>query len=310
MSDAAPSEEVRPGRAEFPVPANVLASVAKSMSGERQAWLAGLPERVDDLARRWGLEVSEPFQPGGSSSWVAPAHDAAGRDTVLKVAWSHTEARDEAEGLAAFSGKGAVKVYAFEHDGPTTALLLERCRPGDDLRSRPEDEQHEVIAELLNRLRRVPLPAVHRFRPLSVMCDAWAEHAAGLHAAHPEILDPGMVRAGLDLFRTLPQTATEAVLLCTDLHAGNVLSGARRPWLLIDPKPYVGDPHYDVVQHLLNCTSSLQRDPHGLVRRVAGLAGLDPARVQQWLFARCVQECPTSPALAPLARRLAPGTSL
>lgn len=304
------SEEIRPDRTRFPVPTNLLTSVAKSESGEMQGWMAGLSERVTDLARRWGLDLSEPFQPGGSGSWVAPARDAAGRDAVLKVGWTHTEARDEADGLTIFGGEGAVEVYAFEHDGPTTALLLERCRPGHELRTRPEDEQHEVVAELLNRLWQVPLPVTHQFRPLGVMCDEWANHAASLHAAHPEILDPGLVRVGLDLFRTLPQTATEAVLLCTDLHAGNVLSGARRPWLLIDPKPYVGDPHYDVVQHLLNCTSSLQRDPHRLVRRVAGLAGLDPDRVQQWLFARCIQECPSWPALAPLARRIAPDTTL
>ena len=41
--------------------------------------------------------------------------------------------------------------------------------------------------------------------------------------------------------------------------------GQRRPWLLIDPKPYVGDPHYDVLQHLLNCDRLLD-DPIGLVR--------------------------------------------
>ena len=80
------------------------------------------------------------------------------------------------------------------------------------------------------------------------------------------------------------------MLLFTDLHAGNVLAGRRRPWLLIDPKPYVGDPHYDVLQHLL-CTTSLQADPVGLLTEVADLAGLDAGRVRQWLFARCVQEC-------------------
>ena len=76
-----------------------------------------------------------------------------------------------------------------------------------------------------------------------------------------------------------------------------MLSGERRPWLLIDPKPYVGDPHYDVVQHLLNCKRSLQADPIGLLTKVADLAGLDAGRVRQWLLARCVQEslCDGSP---------------
>jgi len=69
-----------------------------------------------------------------------------------------------------------------------------------------------------------------------------------------------------------------------------VLSGERCPWLLIDPKPYVGDPHYDVLQHLLNCNRSLQADPIGLLTEVADRAGLDAGQVRQWLFARCVQE--------------------
>jgi streptomycin 6-kinase len=122
------------------------------------------------------------------------------------------------------------------------------------------------------------------------MADAWvAEAEAGL-AAHPGRLDAGLAREGLALFRELSRPGPADVLLLTDLHAGNVLSGERRPWLLIDPKPYVGDPHYDVLQHLLNCDESLRSDPIGLLTEVADQAGLDPARVRQWLFARCVQE--------------------
>src|SRR5206468_8952351 len=109
-------------------------------------------------------------------------------------------------------------------------------------------------------------------------------------AAGPARLDTGLARDGLALFRELSRTGPTGVLLFTDLHAGNVLSGERRPWLLIDPKPYVGDPHYDVLQHLLNCNESLRANPIGLLTHVADLAGLDAGRVKQWLFARCVQQ--------------------
>ena len=95
------------------------------------------------------------------------------------------------------------------------------------------------------------------------------------------------------------------MLLYTDLHAGNVLAGARDAWLLIDPKPYVGDPHYDVLQHLLNCNESLRADPVGLLTEIADLAGLDADRVRQWLFARCVQESVCWPEVAPVAKALA-----
>ena len=222
---------------------------------------------------------------------------------MLKVAWRHTEALHEAEGLAAVGGKGAVEVYAFEHMAPaprgsladgetgdTTAMLLERCRPGIELRQRPETEQHVVITDLLRTVWSVNLPADHPFRPLSLMADEWADAAEARLVANPSLLDAGLARDGLTLFRALSRSGPAPVLLCTDIHAGNVLSGERRPWLLIDPKPYVGDPHYDVLQHLLNCNESLQKDPLTLVGRVSDLAGLDPERVRQWLFARCVEE--------------------
>jgi streptomycin 6-kinase len=263
------------------------------------AWLAALPERVEDLTARWGLKLGQPFEPGGNCSWVAPGTDADGREIVLKVAWRHTEALHEAEGLAALGGRGAVEVYRFEHMAPagsdeaaddTTAMLLERCRPGAELRGRPEAEQHVVVTDLLQSVWAVDLPFGHPFRPLSTMADEWAVQAAVRLAAEPARLDEGLAHEGLARFRELARPAPTDALLFTDLHAGNVLSGERRPWLLIDPKPYVGDPHYDVLQHLLNCNASLQADPIALLTTVADLAGLDAARVHDWLFARCVVE--------------------
>ncbi len=140
------------------------------------------------------------------------------------------------------------------------------------------------------------------------MADDWVVHAETQLAADPGRLDVGLAREGLALFRELSRTAPTEVLLFTDLHAGNVLAGGRRPWLLIDPKPYVGDPHYDVVQHLLNCNGSLQSDPSLLLSEVADLAGLDAERVRHWLFARCVIDLlgdgPPWPALDLISRQL------
>ncbi|MGH9250384.1 MAG: aminoglycoside phosphotransferase family protein [Acidimicrobiales bacterium] len=275
----------------------------------RVEWLAALPDRVEELTALWGLDLGEPFEPGGNCSWVAPGTDRDGREVVLKVAWQHTESLHEAEGLAALAGHGAVEVHAFEHlDSDTTAMLLERCRPGTELRGRPETEQHVVVTDLLRSVWAVDLPSDHPFRPLSVMADDWVVRAEARLAADPGRLDSGLAREGLALFRELSRTGPTEVLLFTDLHAGNVLSGERRPWLLIDPKPFVGDPHYDVLQHLLNCDGSLQVDPIGLLTEVADLAGLDAGRVRQWLFARCVQESlgegPPWPALDVVLHRL------
>jgi streptomycin 6-kinase len=72
---------------------------------------------------------------------------------------------------------------------------------------------------------------------------------------------------------------------------------------VIDPKPYVGDPAYDTVQHLLNC-ERVRSDPLALVRRMADLLDLDRERVRLWLFARSVQELLEWPNLADVARQL------
>ena len=98
--------------------------------------------------------------------------------------------------------------------------------------------------------------------------------------------DAGLVREGLRLFEELPQPAPADVLLATDLHAGNVLRARREPWLVIDPKPFVGDPAYDATQHLLNCAARLRSDPHGTIRRFADLLGVDHERTHLWTFAR------------------------
>jgi streptomycin 6-kinase len=258
---------------------------------EREDWLRRLPDVIDDLCRRWRLTLGAPFEPGGNCSWVAPGTDADGRDVVLKVAWVHSESRDEAEGLALLAGDGAATVYAYEHvDDQTVAMLLERCRPGTELRGLPEPEQDVVIGDLLRRLWAAPLPAGHRFRPLSDMVDEWVDRAEELLADEPGRVDAGIARQGFAQFRELARTGPGPVLLWTDLHAGNVLAGTRDPWQMIDPKPYLGDPHYDVLQHLINCRDRLIADPFGLISRIAALTDLDPDRIAEWMRARCVIE--------------------
>jgi streptomycin 6-kinase len=291
--------------AAFALPANLVQSARSDPFPQRREWLRLLPAVVAELAERWSLRLGEPYQPGGQCAWVAPAQNAAGRDLVLKVGWRHDEAEDEAAGLRAWSGRGAVRLHEADVFGSTSALLLERCHPGTTLgQALPEPEQDVVIAALLRRLWSAPVdgPA---FRPLQAMCDAWANEFEAKLAASTGLLDPEMARAGLELLRGLPATAERQALLCTDLHAGNVLAAQREPWLVIDPKPYVGDPTYDVVQHMLNCEERLIADPRGLARRMAELLDLDPDRVTAWLFARCVQESLDQPALRVIAVSLA-----
>jgi len=284
------------------LPARLAGYVAGVTDPARQRWVERLPDVIGQMAEQWELELGEPFEPGGACAWVAPARSASGERLVLKVGWVHPEASHEAAGLLFWNGNGTVRLHASELLGDCVAMLLERCEPGAMLAEVPEPDQDEILCELLPRLWREP-PVGHDFPSLQEMCERWArEYEAKTDRPR---LDPGIERAGIELFRTLPGSADRQVLLATDLHAQNVLAAQREPWLAIDPKPHVGDPVFDLLQHMINC-QRVVTDPAGLARRHAELAGLDAERLLLWLFARCVQESPEWPELAEVAVRLAP----
>jgi streptomycin 6-kinase len=219
-----------------------------------------------------------------SCAWVAPAVRDDGTAAVLKLAMPHFEGEHEIQGLRFWDGDPTVRL--LEADEDASAMLLERCEPGTHLRELPELEQDQVVAGLLRRLWRRP-PARHSFRPLSALMAYWSAETLSQSGSWP---DEGLVREGLRLLQELSLNAPAEVLLATDLHAGNVLAAQREPWLVIDPKPFVGDPAYDATQHLLNCRERLLRDPKGTIGRFADLLQVDSDRMRLWTFARATAE--------------------
>jgi streptomycin 6-kinase len=284
----------------FIVPDDLARAAAHEGRGD---WLAGLPALVAQVAADWRIGVGDPFLPGGATAWVAPARDQAGRDLVLKVCWRHPEAAHEADGLRTWAGAGAIRLYRADELAEAMVLLLERCRPGTLLRASPAHEHDLVIASLLPRLWIKPPPG-DRFRPLSEMCDYWADRYEQRSPAERGCVPAQVAEEGIRLLRRLPRSGGDALLLHTDLHAGNVLAAEREPWLAIDPKPYVGDPTYDVTQHIFNGVFIEGADAGVLASRMASLLDLDPDRVLRWLFARAVEASPYWAGMADLARTL------
>ena len=265
------------------IPEKLLAACRGS--NERQHWLGGLADVVDELLDIWSLRIAAP-RPSteATCAWVVPVERRDGASAVLKIGLPHLEARDEGPGLRFWAGEPTVRL--LEYIGEYNALLLERCDPGTSLREWPEAYQDEVIANMLKRLRRTPPPS-GEFRHLSVMTAYWSNETNAQASAWP---DPGLVQEGQRVFEELSRPAEDNVLLATDLHAGNVLASQRTPWLVIDPKPFVGDPAYDATQHLLNCQARLRAKPQGTIRRFADQAQVDAERLQLWLFARAAAE--------------------
>ncbi|HWO11008.1 MAG TPA: aminoglycoside phosphotransferase family protein [Polyangiaceae bacterium] len=245
-----------------------------------RAWLACLPGRVSELMQRWSLRFDA--EQGGAlatCSFVAFVRRADGTPAALKLGLPHMEAEHELAGLRFWQGRPVVRV--LESDGH--ALLLERCEPGTPLSTRSDLEQDCVIATLLRQLWAAAPAAPHPFRPLLEMARYWTDAALERQQLWPDV---GLARAGIERFLWLAQPRASDVLLATDLHAGNVLAARREPWLLIDPKPFVGDAAYDATQHLLNGPRRLAGDPSGIVTSFSDRLEVSAERVQSWLFAR------------------------
>lgn len=257
---------------------------ACSGSRERRDWLERLPALLHEISGRWSISVQSDRPFDASAAWVAPALTAGRTPAVLKLPFPHMEAEGEIAGLSFWAGDPTVVL--FDADPDSGAMLMERCVPGVSLRSVAEPEQDRVIAKLLHRLWRTPADG-GAFRSLAHMVRQWCAETLSDASQWP---DPDLVSRGLRTFEELAASSMDEVLLATDLHAGNVLSAERHPWLVIDPKPFVGDRAFDATQHLMNCRGRLHTDAVGTIGRFARLLDLDVNCVQGWLFARLAAE--------------------
>ena len=254
------------------------------------AWLDALPRLVEECASEWGLELGPPFE-DLHISYVAPATLPDGTRAVLKITFPEAEGEHEADALAHWNGDGAVRLLA--HDRERRALVLERCEPGTKLWHVEEAEANAVVAALLRRLWRRPQPG-HEFRLLAHEVEEWAAYIPARWHALGRPFEQELVDRALTALRSLPPSQGELVVVHQDLHGGNVLRAEREPWLVIDPKPLVGEREFDVASLLRDRRDELVRDPapeRRMKRRldqVADELDLDRERAREWAIAHAL----------------------
>ncbi|MDQ3778447.1 MAG: aminoglycoside phosphotransferase family protein [Actinomycetota bacterium] len=239
-----------------------------------RAWIDHLPRLVVECSERWGIELEEPVET--PHSLVVPAGDV-----VLKLnAPSHYEADHEADALAVWAGAGAARLLA--RDDARRALLLERCRPGTRLWDAGGDAP-AVVADILPRLAR-SLDAPHPFRLLADEAERWAEEVPERYDRSGRPFERRVLELAVDVFRSADTSA--ASLVNQDLHGGNILRAEREPWLVIDPKPLVGERELDAVGLLRN--AALRREPLDRWLDVLAALGLDRDRARGWGIAHAL----------------------
>jgi streptomycin 6-kinase len=231
---------------------------------------------------RWALVPAGPPFEGGHASAAYPVTRRDGAAAVLKIQVPHRESEHEADALELLDGDGAVRL--LERDDERHALLLERLVPGTPLTGR--DDALDVILGLLPRHWK---PAGDPIHTLADEAAWWASYVEQEWEELGRPCERRLLDAALQSMRELPPTQGEQVLVNQDLHPGNVLAAEREPWLLIDPKPLVGEREFSAAPVVRARELGHSRaQVLGRLDRVTGELGLDRERARGWTIAQSV----------------------
>jgi streptomycin 6-kinase len=246
-------------------------------------WLERVPDLVAECVEEWELRLGEPYEPG-AAGYTVRADLPDGTPAVLKLIYPHREAEHEAEALRAWDGDGAIRLLA--HDESRSAMLLERCEPGTLLAKVDSDLALDVLIGLLPRLWK---PVREPFRPLADEAMWWIDYlpAEWERAGKPferYLLDAAVARLG-----ALANSQGEQVLLHQDLHGDNVLAAQREEWLVIDPKPLVGEREFAVAPIVRDPElGHSRRDVLRRLDRLTSELGLDRDRARGWTIGQTI----------------------
>jgi streptomycin 6-kinase len=246
-------------------------------------WRARVPELVTVCCKVWRLRPGLPYEPG-AAGYAVRVEREDGTPAVLKLIHPHRETEHEADALTFWDGAGAVRL--LERDDAKGAMLLERCEPGTMLSSVGQDRALDVLAELLPRLWK---PAGAPFRPLAEEAAWWWESLPASWERDGRPYERELLEAALEALAELAPTQGEQVLLHQDLHGENVLAAQREPWLVIDPKPLVGEREFGLAPIVRSF--ELGATQHDVIHRLDTLSDeldLDRDRARRWALAQTV----------------------
>jgi streptomycin 6-kinase len=235
------------------------------------------------MRERWGLALGPPYA-AGAGGYAAPADLPDGTPAVLKLIHPHREAEHEADALARWGGRGAVRLLDRSEDG--WAVLLERCRPGTPLSAAGPETALDVLVGLLPRLW---VGAGEPFGTLADEAAWWASYLPGEWQRAGRPFERRLLDAALDALGSLAPSQGEQVLLHQDLHGDNVLAAEREPWLAIDPKPLIGEREFAVAPIVRSPElGHSRRAVVGRLDRLTSDLGLDRDRARGWTIGQTI----------------------
>jgi streptomycin 6-kinase len=255
------------------VPAAFARETAQREGTAGRAWLRELPDIAADLLQRWSCVLDGPVRHGAVGVVLPVRRD--GSPAAIKVSFPHPGNVDQPDALAAWNGRGAVRLY--ERDDARFAMLLERAGPDSLAVVTDNDQAVTVLGELCRRLAVPAPPGLPRLR----------DEVAGWEA---EIRVAGLPRRVADAaLATLRELDHPETVVHGDLHDANVLAAEREPWLAIDPKGIAGDPAYDAFTVIHSPRLLLTSGHRRALDIFCEAAEIDRERARRWALVRTVR---------------------
>lgn len=249
-------------------------------------WVDRVPRLLRELLEEWQL-AADGAASYGFCSLVVPVRTVDGVTAALKLSFDgDEESQFEHLALQRWAGDGTVQL--LRADPRRRALLLERLHR-QDLHELWDVAACEIVAGFYARLH---VPALPQLPLLTSYVARWTERLDALPRAAP--LPRRLVEQAVSLGHGfVTDTDSVGTMIHGDLHYANVLAADREPWLVIDPKPISGDPHYEVAPLLWNRADELGEGYRGIrdgvrlrFHTVVDAAGLDEDRSRAWVVVR------------------------
>jgi streptomycin 6-kinase len=240
-------------------------------------WLERVPDLVAQCVEEWDLQLREPY-PSGAAGYAVRAELPDGRPAVLKLIYPDRESEHEADALALWDGHGAVQLFARDDD--LSAMVIERCEPGTTLAAAGADVALKALIALLPRLW---VETGEPFHTLEDEAAWWIGYLPEQWERSDRAVERRLVDAAVDALSSLSHSQGQQVLLHQDLHGDNVLAAEREPWLVIDPKPLIGEREFAVAPIVRSF--ELGHSKHDALYRLDRLTselGLDRERARGW----------------------------
>ncbi|QLY30061.1 aminoglycoside phosphotransferase family protein [Nocardia huaxiensis] len=285
------------------LPRNVADIIERAFGERGKRWLEELPALVEERCAAWGSTIIGDGFGGGTHSYVAPVRRADESVAVLKVPIVDAENRAEPTGLHCYAGDGAVELY--EYDPASGAMLLEWARPGTELVAQPgfpslegesrNIEKVEFACRLYRRLRRAPVAVPQHFPPLPKAVDMvldWTMTFVDPEPALAEVIPSRLLDRAAQWCVRLAVPDGPLLVVNRDTHLGNIVAAEREPWLLIDPKAYLGEAAFDAGFLAMIQVQSWPTPEHAraVLDRTATALDVDPERARGWAFMRAMEE--------------------